>query len=112
MGAALIITTVSDRRQAQEMSRRMVGSGAAACATAIRANSTYVWNGDLQEESEFVILFKTVSDNVSRLKADIRKNHPYDTPEILEIPVLSANKSYLDWLAASVRLDKSTSQPS
>lgn len=112
MGAALIITTVSDRKQAQKISRLLVGSGAAACATAIRANSIYVWKGDLQEESEFVILFKTVSENVPRLKADIQKNHPYDTPEILEIPVLSTNKSYLDWLAASACLNESASQSS
>ena len=112
MGAALIITTVSDHKQAQKISRLLVSSGAAACATAIRANSTYVWKEDLQEESEFVILFKTVSENVSRLKAEIQKNHPYDTPEILEIPILSANKSYLDWLAASACLNESASQPS
>lgn len=100
MDAALIITTVSNHEQAQEMSRRIVGGGMAACATSLKANSTYVWKGDIQEESEFVILFKTVSGNVSALKAEIQKSHPYDTPEILEIPVRSVNKPYMDWLAA------------
>lgn len=100
MGASIIMTTVSGQKQVQEISRRLVESGAAACATAIKANSTYIWKGELQQESEFVILFKTVSENVSHLKAEIQKSHPYDTPEILEIPVQSVNGSYLDWLVS------------
>ena len=37
----------------------------------------------------------------NELKNEIKKLHPYDVPEIVEINVNSMNKPYLDWLVDS-----------
>jgi periplasmic divalent cation tolerance protein len=36
----------------------------------------------------------------SDVEAAIRKIHPYDTPEIIAIPVVDGDERYLAWIAA------------
>jgi periplasmic divalent cation tolerance protein len=61
----------------------------------------YSWNGKIQNSSEYIAIFKTVSKNKTKLKKTLGETHPYDVPEIAEIDITSINKSYLNWLIES-----------
>jgi periplasmic divalent cation tolerance protein len=60
--------------------------------------SLYWWKNRLNDEEEFIALFKTSKEKAKELRNLIEKNHPYDIPEILEISIDKTSKPYLDWL--------------
>ena len=66
-----------------------------------KIDSVYSWNGKIQNSAEYIAIFKTVKKNKIKLKKKITETHPYDVPEIVEIDVISINKSYLNWLIES-----------
>ena len=68
-------------------------------------NEWYSWihftKNKIENTSEYLAIFKTITKNKKLLKQKIKDTHPYDVPEIAEIDVTSINKSYLKWLIES-----------
>ena len=48
-------------------------------------------------------ILKTTPARLSALRRLIEREHPYDTPEFLALPVTTGSKKYLDWVVAAVR---------
>ena len=49
-----------------------------------------------------MILFKTLAGQYSALEAFLLERHPYDTPEIVRLPVDGVSAKYRDWLVSEV----------
>ena len=98
--ALLVFTTLPTADAAAEVAKILVGEKLAACANILPAlRSIYRWQGQVQDESEVLVLLKTQRVHYARLKARILELHPYDVPEVLAIPVEQGHAAYLDWIA-------------
>ena len=64
--------------------------------------SVYSWKGTLRNEAEALIIFKTTEEKVPRLRAFLEKEHPCETPEIIEVQVARVNAHYLSRVVESV----------
>ena len=64
--------------------------------------SIYRWKGKINEDSEYLLIIKTVKRVEEDVFENICKLHSYDTPEMISIPVTGGEKSYLNWLSKSV----------
>jgi periplasmic divalent cation tolerance protein len=64
--------------------------------------STYHWEGRVERASEWYCHLKTTRASAPGLGARIRQLHPYDTPEIIVLPVVDGDPDYLRWIEASV----------
>ena len=87
-----------------EASARRIGDAAvvrrlAACVNRFPIDSTYVWKGAVEQTHEVVALFKTSPRKVGALFEYLAREHPYDVPDIFEIPVARAHRPYLEYLA-------------
>jgi periplasmic divalent cation tolerance protein len=51
---------------------------------------------------EWLCLIKTTQARYRELVTVVKALHPYDTPEIIALPIAAGSRRYLDWLAASV----------
>lgn len=106
-----IVTTCPDAQSAQRIAVAVVSDGLAACVQRIAGlQSTYVWDGKIQEQAEVLLLVKTVKQAVPALAQRIRALHPYEVPEMLIVPVESGNEAYAQWVRDNVRLP-ATPQP-
>jgi len=65
--------------------------------------STYRWQGKVTTAREWLCLIKTTRARYRELAAAVQALHPYDTPEIVAVPIVAGSRRYLDWLASSVR---------
>lgn len=102
--AAMIVSTYPDAGTISEIATRVVKTRLAACVNVSAISSFYAWDGKIvTNEQEQIAIFKTASDRKDELKEMIRKTHPYDVPEIVEISVSDVNQSYLNWLVSSTR---------
>ena len=97
MTLVLVIVTFPNDHSAKSMIAKVLEQKLAACILRSKVNSSYLWDGQEQDEEEVVTLFKTNQDNFEQLEQYILKNHPYEIPAILKIDA-SANQDYQNWL--------------
>ena len=57
----LVLTTVATRADADALARAMVEQRLAACGQISAIDSVYRWQGAVQSEGEFRVLFKTTA---------------------------------------------------
>jgi periplasmic divalent cation tolerance protein len=99
-----VVTTVGSTDGAAALARSAVDARVAACAQVSGPiQSTYWWQGAVEEALEWVITFKATRAGYDALERHIRENHSYDTPEILALPILVGNPAYLAWVSAETR---------
>ena len=98
MKAVIIISTYPDKKSISKIAKEFVKTKTVACVNISKISSIYSWKNKMENTSEYLAIFKTVSKNKTILKQKIKETHPYDVPEIAEIDISSINESYLNWL--------------
>jgi periplasmic divalent cation tolerance protein len=98
------ITTTDRRAAARRIARALVERRLAACVQIVGPiESTYRWQGRIETTREWLCLIKTTRARWREVVAAVEALHPYDTPELVALPIDAGSRRYLDWLAASVR---------
>lgn len=82
---------------ARKIADLLIEKKLAACIHIFPVESHYSWKGQLMNESEHVLLIKTLKSKIVEAKEVIIKNHSYEVPAIIEIES-SVNESYLNWM--------------
>jgi periplasmic divalent cation tolerance protein len=99
--AILVLTNVPGRAVATELAQALLADRIAACVNiGGPVESIYHWRGRIEKGEEVPVAIKTRSALYSKVEDALRKIHPYDTPEIIAIPIVDGDARYLDWLAA------------
>lgn len=102
--AVVILCTAPDEATAQELAALVLAEKLAACVTLLPgATSLYRWEGKMQQEYEVQMLLKSDVDHQAALLSCLKAHHPYQTPELLVLPVTYGDSEYLSWLYASLR---------
>tara|TARA_B110000444_G_scaffold261204_1_gene311782 strand:+ start:5488 stop:5796 length:309 start_codon:yes stop_codon:yes gene_type:complete len=97
MTLVLVMVTFPNDDSAKSMIDKVLERKLAACILRSKVNSSYMWEGQEQDEEEVIALFKTIPTNSEQLEQYILENHPYEVPAILKIDA-SANQDYQDWV--------------
>ena len=102
--AVVILCTAPDEATAQELAALVLAEKLAACVTLLPgATSLYYWEGKMEQEYEVQMLLKSDINHQEALIACLKSHHPYQTPELLVLPVTHGDSDYLSWLYASLR---------
>nr|WP_154819669.1 divalent cation tolerance protein CutA [Enterobacter bugandensis] len=102
--AVVVLCTAPDEASAQDLAAKVLAEKLAACVTLLPgATSLYYWEGKLEQEYEVQMLLKTNLTNQQALLDCLKSHHPYQTPELLVLPVVHGDNDYLSWLNASLR---------
>jgi periplasmic divalent cation tolerance protein len=95
----VVYCTCPDQTVAEHIAETSVSERLAACVNlAPGLTSIYRWEGEIQHDSEWLLIIKTRSTVYPLLEARIRELHPYDTPEIIALPIQAGSAAYLDWI--------------
>jgi periplasmic divalent cation tolerance protein len=102
-------STADSRELADKIARSAVESRLAACAQVVGPiASTYHWAGTVEQATEWLVLLKTTAERFDALAAHIKDKHPYETPEILAVPVLAGAEDYLRWISSETNHPRPT----
>lgn len=95
----VVLTTVDQEDIAKSLAKSFVQNKLAACVTVLtQATSFYIWEGRLEEASEYLLLIKTHQEQCDALMAFIQEKHPYTLPELIALPIVAGSSAYLDWV--------------
>jgi periplasmic divalent cation tolerance protein len=100
----IAMTTCPTAPIADRIAQTLVGEGFAACVNQISGiASTYIWQDQIQTDTETLLLIKTTGGQFESLKARLAALHPYELPELVAIPVCAGAENYLDWIRDTVK---------
>jgi periplasmic divalent cation tolerance protein len=98
----LVLTTCPDDEHAESLSISLIEQGLAGCINRVPGiSSVYRWEGALKSGTEVLLLIKTAAGTWPALEAEILRQHPYELPEIIAVPISRGHQRYLDWIVAS-----------
>ena len=99
----IALTTCSDEATARQVAEVLVTERLATCVNRIPGvQSTYFWNGALQDDAEVLLMMKTTGPRIADLEARLKAIHPYELPELVILPVAGGNERYLEWVRQGV----------
>ena len=100
----IVLTTCPNLQEAESLAGTIVNNRLAACVQVLpQMTSYYVWEGEMQQESEHLLLIKTLPEKWDELQALITKEHSYSVPEIVAVDAERVSGPYADWLNSVLR---------
>lgn len=106
MEYSLFYITTSNFSEARRIGKILVEERVAACVNIIDGmHSMYRWNGKFCEDTEAILIAKTVKELSAVLIDRVLQLHSYSCPCIIELPVLNGNPAFLAWI------EQETQQP-
>ena len=97
-GYTMIVTACPDKDNAKEIAKALIGERFAACVQMYPIESVYTWQGKVCEDNEVALFVKTKAPLFDKIAAVIKDNHPYEVPEIIQIPITDGLPEYLRWI--------------
>lgn len=105
MPITIVTTTVASQTEAEQLAAGAVQAQHAACAQVEPITAHYVWEGALEQSSEWRVVLKTTDTAAPALGAWLQAHHPYALPQLL-LRTEWADRAYASWVAESVTPSK------
>ena len=100
-----VVTTTQNREDANKIARLLVEKRLAACVQLFGPiESIYWWKENLETASEWICYIKTHKNLYDKVEEAIKTIHPYETPEIIALPIVSGSHEYLEWIGHETRM--------
>lgn len=98
----LVYISCENKMQAEKIGAILIKERLAACVQITQpVTSMFLWppkEHTVTNVEEVLLIVKTLASKWEQLDEVVRKNHTYDTPEIVAVPTTLISKKYLDWL--------------
>jgi periplasmic divalent cation tolerance protein len=108
----VVLSTVSRPDDAERIAQTLVERRLAACVNVVPGVlSVYRWEGRIQRDVERLLVIKTTREKFEEMHHLLLELHPYDVPEVVALPVIGGNPSYLQWVAESTNTPMAPETP-
>jgi periplasmic divalent cation tolerance protein len=99
----VVLMTAGSQEEAERIARALVVEKLAACVNVIPGvTSIYHWEGEIQQDQEWLLVAKSRRDVLDHLVRRVQALHSYDLPEIIALPLVGGSEAYLRWLDEQV----------
>ena len=99
----LVLVTVKDKAQAKKIANALLKDKLIACANIIgNIESMFIWQGKIDKAREVLLVLKTEKNLFERITIKVKAMHSYQTPEIIALPIIMGDATYLTWIKRSL----------
>ncbi len=100
----VVLVTAPNAAEAERIAQKVVQKGLAACVNIVpKLLSIYRWEGNVERDTETLLVIKSTKEALPKLKKRIKKMHSYKVPEILVLKVDEGDREYLEWIDSVVK---------
>ncbi len=96
---SIVYMTSSNEEEVNNIVEHLLKERLIACANLFPIKSIYHWNKELIKEEEVGVFLKTRSELVDEVIKEIKKQHSYDIPCIISLPIKKGNEDFLSWIS-------------
>ncbi|AEV83727.1 Protein CutA [Actinoplanes sp. SE50] len=105
-----VVITAGSAEWLADFTRRLVERRLAACGQITpQVRSIYRWQGAVEDEGEARVAVHTRLSLVDAIVAAAEREHPYDVPCVLALPVVGGNPRYVAWVLEQTGQEIATS---
>ena len=99
----VVLITTSSEEEAHSIAGVLLNQRKAACVNIVpRVDSYFWWQGKLNSARESLLIVKTKASLLPEVVSLVKKNHSYEVPEVIGLPIIGGNEDYLKWLDSKV----------
>lgn len=95
---AVVVTTTANEEDAAKIAQALLKDGLAACIQVNKIKSYYTWKGSVNIDDEHLLLVKCKAADYDQIEECIKRNHSYEVPEIVLLPIEAGSPAYLNWI--------------
>ena len=104
----VVFVTCPTKRIAHRLTRALLERRLVACVNILPSvESLFWWEGRIDKASEFLLLIKTRRSCFEALRQTVCRLHPYETPEVIALPIILAHRPYVEWIQQSLAMPAS-----
>jgi periplasmic divalent cation tolerance protein len=94
-----VVITGPDQEWASTFTRQLIEDRLAACGHILNeVRSIYRWQDAVADETEARVALHTRRSLVSAIVDRAHRDHPYDVPCVIAMPIVDGNPAYVDWV--------------
>ncbi|HPS94785.1 MAG TPA: divalent-cation tolerance protein CutA [Deltaproteobacteria bacterium] len=97
-GHCIVLCTCPTDDDTDRLAQGLVEARLAACVQIMPIRSVYTWKGEIHRDEERLLLIKARTALYPLIEDFITRNHPYEVPEIVRVPVEDGLEKYLNWI--------------
>ncbi len=103
MEGYLVVLITTPKEKGKEIAEFIVENKLGACVNVVpEVSSVYWWKGNVEKDTEALLVVKTSMSRFSELVNKVKEIHPYTVPEIIALPIVAGNEEYLRWIEDSL----------
>ncbi|CAM8942956.1 unnamed protein product [Rhodiola kirilowii] len=106
----VVYVTVPNKELGKKLAESIVKEKLAACVNRVPGKcfftsieSVYQWKGEIQTDSEELLIIKTRESLLEALTEHVKANHEYEVPEVIALPITGGSIPYLEWIKSNTR---------
>jgi periplasmic divalent cation tolerance protein len=94
----ILILSTASAENAEFIARTLVEEHLAACVNMTAVRSFYYWQGEFSDDTEVMMVIKTMESRKASVLNKMRELHTYELPEMIVIPITGGFLPYLTWI--------------
>lgn len=94
----IVVFSTAPPDKSESLAKMLIDQRFAACVNVVPVRSYYRWKGESFDEQEHLLIAKTTREKAGEVIAAIKSQHPYETPEIIALPIIDGYLPYLAWV--------------
>ena len=95
----IVYSTVGTDYNAKIIAKNLIESRLAACVNIIpNISSYYIWNDQLQNDNELIMIIKIIKDNTEAVINKIKEFHDAENPAIICFDITNGSQDFLNWI--------------
>ncbi|MCM8771410.1 MAG: divalent-cation tolerance protein CutA [Candidatus Omnitrophica bacterium] len=100
----VVFISCAGKKEANNIATTLVKEKLCACVNILgNVKSIFWWEKRIDSTKEILLVAKSQKLKFARIIKLVKRLHSYAVPEIIALPIISADKAYLKWLGDSLR---------
>jgi len=102
MTPVIVLSTVGSSFDVAPLAHDLVDRRLAACVNVVeKMRSIYRWKDKVNDETEQLLIIKTIEEKVEMLRDVLLAAHPYEVPEFVVLRISDLSDAYRVWLVGA-----------
>ncbi len=98
--------TCANTVEAGEISDALLKKNLIMCSKQLAVNSRFHWKGDIDHNSEMMLIMNSRMDLFDEVEAEVKKLHSYETYVLEAIPLARISKGAQQWMEDNLKAAK------
>ncbi len=95
----IVQTSTNKKYIAKKISSYLLNKKLAACVNILYpVGSQYRYQGEIVEDTEYILNIKTIKSNYHKIQKAIEELHNYETPEIIALDISHGSQKFFEWI--------------